>query len=141
MTQYIDKDALVAEIEKRTDELYDLLPDASKVENGMITISEACNTGKYTALESFKGYIDTLEVKEVDLEKELDSMITPELKFHKALPSLFDVAKHFFELGLRSAITEEDCKLIWNIGDEIPNMPEEEFFKELLKRYKERRMI
>ena len=96
----IDKDALVAEIERRTDRLYDLLPDASKVENGMITISEACNTGKYTALESFKGYIDTLEVKVVDLEKELDSMITPELKFHKALPSLFDVAKHFFELGM-----------------------------------------
>jgi len=38
----------------------------------------------------------------VDLEKELDSMITPELKFHKALPSLFDVAKHFFELGLKA---------------------------------------
>ena len=43
-----------------------------------------------------------LEVREVDLEKELDSMITPELKFHKALPSLFDVAKHFFELGLKA---------------------------------------
>lgn len=43
-----------------------------------------------------------LEVKEVDIEKELDSMITPELKFHKALPSLFDVAKHFFELGLKA---------------------------------------
>lgn len=45
-------------------------------------------------------------------------------------------AKHFFELGLCNTITEEDCKLIWNIGDEIPNMPEEEFFKELLRRYK-----
>jgi hypothetical protein len=43
-----------------------------------------------------------LEVREVDLEKELDSMITPELKLHKALPSLFDVAKHFFELGIRA---------------------------------------
>lgn len=43
-----------------------------------------------------------LEVKEVDLEKELDSMITPELKLHKALPSLFDVAKHFFELGIKA---------------------------------------
>ena len=63
MAQYIPKDALVAEIEKRLDELYDLLPDASKVENGSITMSEACNTGKYTALESFKDYIETLEVK------------------------------------------------------------------------------
>ena len=66
MTQYIDKDAVLAEIERRTDELYDLLPDASKVENGTITVSEACNTGKYTALESFRKFIDTLEVKEVE---------------------------------------------------------------------------
>ena len=34
------------------------------------------------------------------------------------------------------ALTEEDMKLIWNIGDEIPYMPEEDFFKELLKRFK-----
>lgn len=60
----IDKSAIVAEIEKRLDELYDLLPDARNVEYGTITISEACNTGKYTALESFKDYIDTLEVKD-----------------------------------------------------------------------------
>lgn len=70
MEQYISKSALVEEIEKRLDELYDLLPDASKVENGSITTSEACNTGKYTALESFRRFINTLEVKEVDEQKE-----------------------------------------------------------------------
>ena len=43
-----------------------MLPDTSEVENGIITISEVCNTGKYTALESFKDYLDTLEVKEVE---------------------------------------------------------------------------
>ena len=64
----IDKDALVAEIERRLEELYKFLPDASKVENGTITISEACNTGKYTALETFKDYIDSLEVKEMQEE-------------------------------------------------------------------------
>ena len=69
MGQYISKDALVAEADRRLDELYELLPNASKVERGTISISEACNTGKYTALESFKDYVDTLEVKEVDLEK------------------------------------------------------------------------
>ena len=68
MEEYISKSALVAEIEKLMDELYDKLPNASKVENGTITISEACNTGKYTALESFRNYIDTLEVKEVEEE-------------------------------------------------------------------------
>ena len=66
MAHLIDKDALVAEIERRIDDLYDFLPDASKVENGTITISDACNTGKYTALESFRNYIDTIEVKDVN---------------------------------------------------------------------------
>lgn len=82
MTQYIDKDALVAEIE-RLDNFWHLSKDS---------------TGQ-AVVESLRSFLNTLEVKEVDLEKELDSMITPELKFHKALPSLFDVAKHFYELG------------------------------------------
>lgn len=81
----IDKSALVAEIEKLK----------GKVDDG----SSYCN-GWQHALHMLEIEINTIEVKEVDLEKELDSMITPELKFHKALPSLFDVAKHFFELGL-----------------------------------------
>ena len=104
----IDKDALVAEIEKLMDELYDKLPNASKVENGTITASEICNTGKYTALESFKKYIDTLEVKEVDLNKEIKNV----QRKYKTIDEYEDypctmyandiewIAKHFFELGL-----------------------------------------
>lgn len=67
----IDKDKVVAEVERRLDKLYNLLPDASKVENGNITISESCNTGKYMALESFKNFLDTFETKEVDLENSM----------------------------------------------------------------------
>lgn len=130
MAQYINKDALVAEIEKRISRN----KKRKELEDIPEKIHQLIIEGQL--LGELKHFLDSLEVKEVDFEKELDSMITPELKFHKALPSLFDVAKHFFELGLHSTITEEDCKLIWNIGDEIPNMPEEEFFKELLKRYK-----
>ena len=122
MTQYILKSALVTQIKERI-ETY-----KKGYANG--------DDRRADALEVLLHDIDTFEVKEMDLEKELDSMITPELKLHKALPSLFDVAKHFFELGLLNTITEEDCKLIWNIGDEIPYMPEEEFFKELLRKYK-----
>ena len=115
MTEYISKSALVAEIEKRTDELYSLLPNASKVENGMITISEACNTGKYTALESFKDYVDTLEVKEVDLKEEIDKIWKPRFSLgwdDKSLLSIsykgFEVvAKHFFELGLQARTDKE----------------------------------
>lgn len=110
----IDKTAVVAEIKRRLDELYSLLPNASKVEKGIITISEACNTGKYTALESFEDYINTLEVKEVegiDLEKELD--MWRHNHFHGKRDkdasgeylkrgSQLDIAKHFFELGIKS---------------------------------------
>lgn len=110
----IDKAALVAELEKRTDELYDLLPNASKVEDGIITISEACNTGKYTALESFRKYIDTLEVKEVDLEREIDDYINEHFSecddgvlisdansTELTLLDVTSIARHFFELGVK----------------------------------------
>ena len=113
MEQYISKSALIAEIERRLDEFYNLLPNASKVEKGTITISEACNTGKYTALESFKGYIDTLEVKEVDLEKhlkediedvlfDLDGVAVKGATHYLTVEDIKDIARHFFELGLKS---------------------------------------
>ena len=123
MAHLIDKAAVVAEIENRIKETESTQPKFDQFWAGQIS--------------AFKGVlkiIDTLEVKEVDLEKEINEHWGEWAKedgFHS-----IDFAKHFFELGLRSTITEEDCKLIWNIGDEIPNMPEEEFFKELLKRYK-----
>lgn len=98
----IPKDAVLAEVERRLEELYKLLPDASKVENGMITISEACNTGKYTALESFKDYVNTLEVKEVDLKDEA-SIRDELLKYLGSYSSRdFAVAKHFFELSIKA---------------------------------------
>lgn len=104
----IDKDKVVAEIEKRLDKLYNFLPDASKVENGIATIPEACNTGKYMALESFRKFLDTLEVKEVDLEKEIKVHIDEclDVKFPTTNIELIkkDVeytARKFFELGLK----------------------------------------
>jgi len=94
MEQYIPKSAVVAEIDRLENKLY-YEPENFK------------DVGAKMALDSLKSSLETIEVKEVDLEKELDSMITPELKFHKALPSLFDVAKHFFELGLKAQKGEE----------------------------------
>ena len=98
-------------------------------------------------LGELKHFLDSLKVKEVDLEKHLKEDIEDVLfdlngvavkgaTHYLTVDDIKEIAKHFYELGLRSTITEEDCKLIWNIGDETPNMPEEEFFKELLKRYK-----
>ena len=103
MKQYIPKAAVVAEIERRLNELYDLLPDASKVENGSITTSEACNTGKYTALESFRRFLNTLEVKKVDLKKEIENYLSTYWPEKKELhPFLGHMGKHFFELRLKA---------------------------------------
>ena len=131
MAYLIEKDAVLAEIEKRI---------------------RACgNCYILDELTSLHCTFDTFEVKEVNLETSIDDYINSHFTegcdggmisdWYKVLggvhyKDLMELAKHFFELGLRSTITEEDCKLIWNIGDEIPCMPEEEFFKELLKRYK-----
>ena len=105
MEQYINKSILIAEIERKLDELYKLLPNASKVENGTITISEASNTGKYTALESFRNYIDTIEVKEVDLEKEATEFVQTK-EFIKNDNPVLAIAKYFFELGLKTQKVE-----------------------------------
>ena len=110
-------------------------------------IEQACISGGEAGVELARDmrYKENLEVKEVDLEVELNKW--RHNHFHGRRDkdasgeyleriSQLELAKYFFELGLHSTITEEDCKLIWSIGDEIPNMPEEEFFKELLRRYK-----
>ena len=142
MTQYIPKDAVVAEIENLLDKgryheeydcayrdgnngaLYALKGKLNTLEVKEIKlpsprfphlnniVDKVFGTGNLESLEyeeaeqlvllAKEELLKDLEVKEVDLEKELNSMITPKLKFHKALPSLFDVAKHFFELGLKA---------------------------------------
>ena len=79
--------------------------------------------GRYKKL-----FTKSSEVKEMDLEKEIE-VWEDSFKHCPASMEYKETAKHFFELGLRSTITEKDCKLIWNIGDEIPqNMPENDFF-------------
>jgi uncharacterized protein YbaR (Trm112 family) len=132
MAQYIKKAALLAEIERRRD----------GITKGIFSIpltgsDRASATFEYEILGKIKDFINTLEVKEVDLNEEIELVKGDYEQVDVAWNNDFDyIAKHFFELGLRSTITEEDCKLIWNIGDEIPCMTEEEFFKELLRRYK-----
>jgi hypothetical protein len=96
----IDKDALVAEINKR------------------IIDAPVNNIGhqRVWAYNDVKDIIDTLEVKEVDLEKELNNFIEQQKAFVKDdrvveynngdtfnhIYDLEDIAKHFFELGLKA---------------------------------------
>lgn len=92
----IDKDALSAEINRIVDVLernsgYGIFIEYQKV-----------------ICEKILSFLDTLEVKEVDLEKEFESF----LDNIEGVPRMWhsdeqiewakDIAKHFFELGLKA---------------------------------------
>jgi hypothetical protein len=96
MVQYISKDALVAEIKRRMDE----------------------NRGKQSLPQYFGmieedlnilSIIDTIEVKEVNLEKETKKWwkerlhLNPESQLWMDAHQSIVFAKHFFELGLKAA--------------------------------------
>ncbi len=102
MTQYIDKAAVVEEIEKLTDKVCDRL--STEAMEGAIVLSEYIISS-----------LDTLEVKEVDLDKEIkkeylerrcyggrDNMLVILNE-----PQFNEIAKHFFELGLKVQKGEE----------------------------------
>lgn len=78
MEQYIPKSALVAEIERRIKEHH---------------------SGYLVCLKDMLSFIDTLEVKEVDLDTEI-------MKYQREIydrdTTVRDVAKHFFKLGLKA---------------------------------------
>jgi len=85
MTQYIDKSALVAEIEKRRD-IYK--------RHRLFSRKDEC--------DEILSFLDTLEVEDVDLEKEATEFVqTKEFVESKESPVLL-IAKHFFKLGLNS---------------------------------------
>ena len=93
MVQYIDKSTVVAEI--------------NRVVNSYDPTNEI-TSGRYT-LVRLRNFIETLEVREVDLEKELNDW--RHNHFHGRRDkdangewleriSQLELAKHFFELGL-----------------------------------------
>jgi hypothetical protein len=106
MTQYINKDALVAEIKWRIDGCY-------KMCAGNLDFLKKGYPEHYYSIETYKeilSFIDTLEVKEVDLKKELkedwlfadktevdcfESMCLTEDMF-------VSLAKKYFQLGLKA---------------------------------------
>lgn len=92
--EYINKSALVAEI------------DRQKIGYNV----DGKHSVEYDTTRKILNIIDTLEVKEVDLEKEIDNVWNPHFNLgwddnslvsinHKSFES---IAKHFFELGLKT---------------------------------------
>lgn len=91
MTQYIDKDALVAYIERRIQESI----DAGGATRG-VYLSERMKEDSHLL-----SFIDTLEVKEVDLEKELDYWLGERVVKWTGRECEI-LCRHFFELGLKA---------------------------------------
>lgn len=112
MTQYIDKSTLMEEIERRRDLHYKYYR-----KNGAGSIAEC----KYDEDRDILSFIDTLEVKEIDLEKEIQAFAKMELEHIKiydanvgitiTMHQLYQCAKHFLELGLKAKQISEDIKI------------------------------
>ena len=113
MEQYIPKSALVAEIEGRISQLESKYEELSDLE---IWITAKEIEYKVNGLKEALSIVNTLEMKEADLNKELESW--RHNHFHGRRDkeasgeylervSQLDLAKHFFELGLKSQKGEE----------------------------------
>lgn len=102
-TQYIDKSAIVAEIEELEDE-------AKKCPSDF-------GCGRLSICKELMNFLDALEVKEVNLEKEIN------LWFDYGFPNdeelldyIKETAKRFFELGLSA-----QTSTVWHyVSEEIP---------------------
>lgn len=107
----IDKDAVVAEIERRKHKLLD---------NIMFEHDKEWVVRTAHQLNRIIMFLDTLEVKGVDLEKEIDKVWNTDYEdFGISADDFYRVAKHFFELGLKSKSPYVD---IPNIDDTLKEM-------------------
>lgn len=91
----IDKDKIVAEIEKCYNEC---LKRAKVIEYNYWSVKADAYRNVLVILN------DTLKVKEVDLEREIDNWICDNAITHEdcSVTDVISTAKHFFELGLRA---------------------------------------
>lgn len=100
MAQYINKSALVAEIERRRDAA--LMRQRNLEAIGQVTVLDEMVANQLNRILSF---INTLEVKEVDLKNEfydfLDTLIGKD-NGHLSEDELFRIAEYFYELGLKA---------------------------------------
>ena len=97
--ELIDKEKVIAEIKKLYKEDYKFLP--SDIAESVIDFKD-----------DLLMVLDTLEVKEVDCDKEIGMYTTKELLrkrnnatnvFHLTQGDIDRIAKHFFELGFKAA--------------------------------------
>ena len=97
MAQYIDKAAIVAEIERliETNKVF------KKTWKWKFKWFYRTIVGRLEVLEGLKIFLNTLEVKEVDLEKEIKKYIENNICGY-CVPGVEETAKYFYELGLKA---------------------------------------
>jgi len=96
MAKYIDKDAIVTEIERykhKADERLKIKNRALLEDMKDLALQNLCG--------NLLNFINTLEVKEVDLEKEIEKYLDVNNIEYGFQVKLFDFARHFYELGLK----------------------------------------
>jgi len=143
MAHLIDKDIIVAKIKEliRANELYlsEHATDAVRLQK----------TSAYSVLNDLLHSVNIIEVKDVALDKEIDSYFKGFGKFASVgIDDCIDIAKHFFKLGVNASnpLTWRDMGEI----DKIASLLENEwlnstpwdgirdwgFYQEVLKRFK-----
>lgn len=105
MEQYIDKSAVVAEIERKIEAHKETLKNCDS------SISEMVLKGSMSAYQSLLHFLNTLEVKEAYLDfqtfaKEMETVFalsSSKTKNTEENPLNWEyaIAKHFFELGIK----------------------------------------
>ena len=97
MKEYIDKAAVIEEIER----LIETNKGFKKTWKWKFKWFYRTIVGRLEVLEGLKIFLSTLEVKEVDLEKEI-KRFTMSKELYEADSVIKAVAEHFFELGLKT---------------------------------------
>ena len=107
MAQYISKSALIAELKKRIK----VSQDYAKC--NLTEKTRIGNHAQQLELNDILAFLDTLEVKEVDLEKhlkediedvyfDLNGVAVKGATYYLTVEDIKEIAKHFFELGLKA---------------------------------------
>ena len=96
MTQLIDKSTLVSEIKELMNKYREI--------QTRIDYEEGLKNGRLIGYKDALYKINTLKVKEVDLEKEYKDFVEEDIVYNKLVNSIVGkaIAKHFFELGLKA---------------------------------------
>ena len=92
-----DKSALVAEIERRINEI-----NLHTIEDWRYRLQREHDI---EVMKNILSLIDTLEVKEVDLEKEYKDFVEEDAVYNKLVNGIVGkaIAKRFFELGITAS--------------------------------------